>query len=116
MQHAVSQQGAEMIVLTRAEFDELMEDAGDSRLIEASYTPGEPTLPAAMALAVANGSLHPLTAWRKAAAMTQAALAAKSGQRPATISNIESGKTDPRLSTLAALANALGLEIGDIVP
>lgn len=116
MKHAVSQQGDEMIVLTRAEFDELLEDAGDSRLIEASYVPGAPALPGAMALAVANGSLHPLTAWRRAAGLTQAALAEKSGQRSATISDIESGKTDPRLSTLKALAGALGLEIGDIVP
>ena len=114
MLNAKSLEGTEMIVLTRAEYDELIEDSGDAALLDAA--PRGPRLPLDLAQQIWDGTSHPLTAWRKAAGLTQAALAEKSGQRSATISDIESGKTDPRLSTLKALAGALGLEIGDIVP
>lgn len=114
MLNAKSLEGTEMIVLTRAEFDELIEDAGDGALIDAA--PRGPGLPLELAQQIWDGTAHPLTAWRKAAGLTQAALAELSGQRAATISDIENGRTDPRLSTLRALAKALRLEIGDIVP
>ena len=113
MLNAKSLEGTEMIVLTRAEYDELIEDSGDAALLDAA--PRGPMLPLDLAQQIWDGTSHPLTAWRKAAGLTQAALAEKSGQRAATISDIESGKTDPRLSTLQALAKALRLEIGDIV-
>jgi predicted transcriptional regulator len=62
-----------------------------------------------------RGPLHPLAAWHKAVGLTQAELAAAAGIRPATVSDTQSGKIDPRLSTLKALAKALKLGVEDIV-
>ena len=69
-----------------------------------------------MALAVLDGRLHPLTAWREAAGLTQSELARRAGIRIASVSDIEGGKTDPRQSTLKALAGVLGVSVGDLVP
>jgi DNA-binding XRE family transcriptional regulator len=103
----------ELVVLTRAEYDALTEDNGDAALIR--HGRSGPTMPAELALHVAEGSMHPLAAWRKVAGLSQTALAKRSGQRIATISDIENGRTDPRLSTLKAIAGALGVEAGDLV-
>lgn len=44
---------------------------------------------------------------RAAAGLSQRALATAAGIRQATLGEIESGRTDPRLSTLQGLASAL---------
>lgn len=46
---------------------------------------------------------------REATGLTQSDLAEKAGTSRATIAQIESGQGDPRLSTLGALADALGV-------
>lgn len=115
MHSATNLPGEEMIVLTRREYAELIEDAGDAALIAQARGAGVgPTMPAELALRVLDG-LSPLTAWRKAAGLTQGDLAERAGVRVATISDIESGKIDPRLSTMVALATALGMGVGDLV-
>ncbi|ORE93808.1 helix-turn-helix transcriptional regulator [Aurantimonas sp. 22II-16-19i] len=117
MNEAVNLKGESMIVMTRAEYDDLIEDAGDIALVrqaELDY-PDSPSMPSELARAVWDGELHPLAAWRKSVGMTQAELAAAAGLRAATVSDIESRKIDPRLSTLKALATALKLGIEDIV-
>ena len=45
---------------------------------------------------------------------SQEVLAAKTGLRTATISNLENGKSNPRMSTLQAVADALGVHILDL--
>ncbi len=47
---------------------------------------------------------------RKARRMTQRQLAAKAGMQQAEIRRIEAGNSNPTLSTIAILANALGAE------
>lgn len=115
MNHAVTPSGAAMVVLTMEEYEALIEDAGDSALADVVDRDG-PSMPADLVRAVLDGDIHPLAAWRKSAGLSQAALAAKAGIRTATLSDIESGKIDPRLSTMKALANALGTDIDDIAP
>lgn len=113
MNHAVTPSGAAMVVLTAEEYRSLIEDAGDAALADA-VDRNAPTMPSDLLDAMLAGDLHPLAAWRKAAGLSQAALAQKAGIRAATLSDIEGGKIDPRLSTMKALAGALGVDIDDI--
>ena len=117
MNEATTPTGEAMIVLTQAEYRALTGDAAEGALAQAARAAdaGLPVLDAATSRAVLLGQISPLTAWRRAAGLTQAALARKAGLREATVSEIEAGKTDPRLSTMRALAAALGLDLGDIV-
>jgi transcriptional regulator with XRE-family HTH domain len=48
---------------------------------------------------------------REASGVTQSELAARAGTSRATIAQIESGRGDPRLSTLGAIADALGVSV-----
>jgi transcriptional regulator with XRE-family HTH domain len=53
---------------------------------------------------------------RKAAGLTQQSLAVKAGMSVAAVVQIESGKTpDPRLSTLRALAKAMGVRVEELI-
>lgn len=120
MNHATNIKGEPMVVLTRGEYDALLEqieNAGDAALINAAKQSdaGAPQIPSDLLEAMLDGSMHPLTAWRKAAGLTQGELSQKSGIRAATISDIESSKIDPRLSTIKAIADALGVDIDDLV-
>jgi len=49
---------------------------------------------------------------RRAAGLTQAALAARAGVSLATLQNIEAGRANPALATLRKILSSLGLEIG----
>lgn len=117
MLEAANIKGERLIVLTQAEYEALIEDAGDRALLSEARANdrGAPLMPADLLKASLDGTLHPLTAWRKAAGLTQAELAERAGLRKATVSDIEGGKIDPRLSSLRALAAALGVDIDDIV-
>lgn len=117
MNEAVTLKGEAMIVMTRAEYDALVEDIGDIAIAEQAMMEdeGAPGMPAELMRAVWDGTLHPLAAWRQAVGLTQAGLADISGVRAATISDIESRKIDPRLTTLKALAAALKLKIQSII-
>lgn len=48
---------------------------------------------------------------RRAQGLTQAELADKAGLSRMAVQKTESGSTDPRLSTLAVMARALGMEL-----
>lgn len=117
MNHATTPKGDPLIVLTPQEYAALHKDAALAALAHQAKARDAkaPTLPADLAQAMLDGTLHPLAAWRRAAGLTQGALAERAGLRLSTICDIERGKIDPRLSTLRALADALGIGIDDIV-
>lgn len=112
MMEVTTTAGEKMILLSAAEYQDLVEDAGDVALTERARGP---SLPSVLAKAVLAGDLHPLTAWRKAGGFTIHALATRAGVRPASISDIENGKIDPRYSTVKALAAVLSLTPDDIM-
>lgn len=53
---------------------------------------------------------------RRAAGLTQAELAERSGVAQSHISQLETGLWEPRLGTIMALAAALGVEPGSLLP
>jgi DNA-binding XRE family transcriptional regulator len=93
-------------------------DSHDAHLIDEARAndAGAPTLDADTLRLIIMGDIHPLTAWRKAAGLTAKVLAERTGVRPATVSDIEKGKIDPRYSTVQSLARTIGVEAIDIMP
>lgn len=58
---------------------------------------------------------HKIREARTAASLTQAELADKIGAHRNTIVNVETGRHAPSLGTLAAIAVALGVQVGDLM-
>lgn len=58
-----------------------------------------------------NNTLQALEAARKLSGLTQEDLAARAGLSRMTVQRLESGKLDPRFSTLQEVARVLGLDI-----
>jgi transcriptional regulator with XRE-family HTH domain len=76
-------------------------------LTESEPMPGKPLPPIARLL----------KGLREKADISQQELAFRSGLSVSVISQIEQGKKeDPRLSTIVALADALGVDVGKLVP
>jgi transcriptional regulator with XRE-family HTH domain len=61
-----------------------------------------------------GGALEALRRLRKRKGLTQQELAKHAGVSQYTITEIETGRRDPRPSTLRKLADALGVEVADI--
>jgi transcriptional regulator with XRE-family HTH domain len=52
---------------------------------------------------------------RERAGLTQEVVAERSGVHPTEVSRIESGKRDPRVATVEALADAVGVSVSDLL-
>jgi len=52
---------------------------------------------------------------RERAGLTQEAVAERSGVHPTEVSRIETGKRDPRIATVEALAEAVGVSVSDLL-
>lgn len=110
----------EMVTIPREEYDRLRaaaEDLADLRAYDsakAALTSGEEELiPSAMANRLLNGE-NPLRVYRDLRALTQAALAKKAGVNRVTIAEIETGRKNGSVTTLRALADALGVKLDDL--
>lgn len=57
-----------------------------------------------------------IAALRLAVGLSQSALARELGVHPAAINHIEAGRVLPRSCKLRALAHALGVDVGEVVP
>ena len=56
-----------------------------------------------------------LAGWRKAAGLSQSELASRVGVRQQAISQLESGQYLPRQVLVETLADALGIELGEVI-
>lgn len=118
MNTATTPSGQKLIVLTEDEYRALTYDAADIAMAMAARAAddGSPRLSGDAMKAIIAGTLHPLTAWRQAAGLTQVVLAERANIRTATINEIETGKTDPRVSTMKSIAGVLGVDVDDLLP
>ena len=113
--------GSEMVVMPRVEFLKLqaaVEDIQDALAhsdIERKLASGEEEhIPSEFANRLIDGE-NPVRVWREYRGLKAAELAAKAGISQAYLSEIETGKKEGRVSTLSAIAGALGLTIDDLV-
>jgi DNA-binding XRE family transcriptional regulator len=114
--------GTEMVVLPRADYDALREaaedvaDAAAAARAEERLAAGEDELiPWEMSKRLSGGE-NPINVWRKYRGLTISGLAELAGISQPYLSEIEAGKREGTIKTLAALARALRLPLDDLAP
>ena len=110
----------DMITITRKEYDRLREAAEDlsdlrayDRAKAALAAGEEEMIPAAFANRLIDGE-NPVRVYRDLRRLSQAALAEKAGVSRVTVAEIETGRKNGSISTLRALALALGVTLDDL--
>jgi len=110
----------EMVTIPRDEYDRLRAAAEDLADLEAydrakaALAAGDDELvPADYVNRLLNGE-NPLRVYRDLRGMTQAALGEKAGVGRVTVAEIETGRKQGSITTLRALANALGVSLDDL--
>ncbi len=113
--------GEDLVVLPRAEYDRLVEDAAmladiaayDDAKARLSDGRDEP-VPASVVDAMLAGQ-NPIRVWRRHRGLTITQLAGKAGLSAAYVSQIETGAREGRTETLHALAKALNVDLDDLI-
>lgn len=120
-QFIIAPDGTEMVVLPRGDFDKLqqaledMQDVEAIRDMERKILAGEEELvPSDIADRLIDGE-NPIRVWREHRGLKGYQLAEKAGVSATYLSEIETGKKEGRVSTLASIAKALNLTIDDLV-
>ena len=90
-------------VIPYAEYTKLMKHAG-------SRSDEEVTLPHEVVKMSTLGGMSLVRAWREYLGLTQEEVARRMGITQPAYAKIESGKTQPRISTYKRLAKAMGVE------
>lgn len=110
----------EMVTIPRDEYDRLRAAADDLADLQtydcakASLAAGEDELiPAEYVNRRLNGE-RALRVYRDLRGMTQVALAEKAGENRVTVAEMETGRKRGSVTTLRALANALGVSLDDL--
>ena len=93
---------------------EMLEDIRDYDAAKQRLEDGEELVPGELTFAVLDGK-HPVRAWREHHQLTQEQLAQTVGISKSYLSQIESGKRKGTTDVMIVIANALELELDDIV-
>jgi len=92
----------------------LIEDIEDKRDIEEYFkliqSGEEQTIPSEVTFAILQG-VNPIRAWREYKQIKVKELANRAGITPSYLSQIETGKRNPTIDTLKAIAQALGIDV-----
>lgn len=105
----------EYAILPIAEYRRLAELDEDSAATAAYHrTRGDALVPGAVVDALGEGQ-NPVRAWRKHRSLTQAALARAVGVSRAYVAGIETGRAAGSVRALKAIAEALGVDLDDLV-
>ncbi len=113
--------GDEMVILPRAEYDQLVEGnemaqdvAAFDRFKERLASGEEELMPAEFANRIIDGE-NPLRVWRQFRGVSSKDLAEQAGISVAYLSEIETGKKDGSISAMKRIADALKLTLDDLV-
>lgn len=113
--------GAQMVLLSRADFDRLNEAAEHYSDIVAAVEAqkrkeeGEEYVPAEVVRQLLDGE-NPLKVWRKHRGMTLEALAEAVGRQGSFISKLEKGKAEGGIKLWKDIALALRVDLDDLIP
>lgn len=113
MQTITTPTGDTLVVLPLADYERLLDqaDIAEARAIQEA---GGEKLTAEMVKRLVAGE-NPIRVWREHRGMTSRDLATKAELSAAYISEIETGKKDGSISAVRRIAEALGVEIDDLV-
>lgn len=75
----------------------------------------EELVPMALVKRLSRGE-QPVLVWREYRGLAQDAIAQEAGVTPETLQDIETGRAEGSLRTMAALARALRIDLEDLVP
>jgi ribosome-binding protein aMBF1 (putative translation factor) len=116
-----SPKGDEIVILSRDEYDRLIEadedrkDAETARRVIADIASGAETVLSEAELDEYLNAKTPLSFWRKKRQMTQADLSKVTGIAQGFISEIESGQKPGTPATLKKLAQALNIKVDNLI-
>ena len=113
-----SPKGEELVILSRKEYDELIEDRIDVatlRRLQSDRKAGRAELLSSKEVDELLAAKTPLTFWRKKRGLSQIALAKLTGLSQGFLSEIETGVKTGDIRTLASLAKILSISIDDLV-
>lgn len=113
--------GDEMVILPRAEYDllvlarDMAEDVAAFDSFHRRLARGEEELiPSEIVYRLLDGE-NPVKVWRDHRGLTARELAEKTGLSTSYLSEIETGKKEGSLSAMKKIAEALGLDLDDVV-
>lgn len=113
--------GSELVVLPRGDYERLLAAAEDRSDISASLNALRDiadgvaeAVPHAVVVRLIAGE-NPVRVWREHRGLTIVALAAAADLSQPFVSQIETGKREPTVRTLVALARVLGVDLDDLV-
>ncbi|KAA5603716.1 helix-turn-helix domain-containing protein [Roseospira marina] len=112
----VSPTPGDTVTLPRADYKALLERLEDLEdILAASRVDETDAIPLDDYKKIAAGDVSALRYWRERRGLSQAALAEKAGVPQSYISTIEGGKKPGSVSTYKALAEALDLDVDDLI-
>ena len=94
---------------------EMVQDVVDYDAAKEALEQGEELIPSEVTFAILDGE-NPIRVWRNFRALTQHKLAISAGISKPYLSQIETGKRAGTAEVLAAIAEALGVTIDDVMP
>jgi len=94
---------------------EMLQDVADYDAAMEAVQEGEDLIPGDVMFAILDGK-NPIRIWRNFRGLTQQELADQAGISKPYLSQIETGKRTGTAEVLAAIANALGVTIEDVMP
>lgn len=94
---------------------EMLQDVADYDAAKEALEQGEELIPSKVTFAILNGE-NPTRVWRNYRALTQQELADRAGISKPYLSQIETGKRTGTAEVLAAIANALGVTLDEMMP
>lgn len=117
MQTITTPSGEKLVVIPLEQYEALL-DAADIAAAEktaARLRSGEEELvPASVVAELVTGG-NPVRVWRRHRGLTARALASRAGISPAFLSEIETGRKEGSVSALKRLAEALSVDLDDLV-